>query len=129
MQGYAILGAAAAHISPLNLVSPSPLDCILLLRPQVSIYGLHRSERHWRQPLDFVPERWVAGTPESEWGDAKEAWTPFGDGARKCVAYRFALLEASLALVRLYQQVRMVAVVVGVDVDVKVNMHCSLAAP
>lgn len=68
---------------------------------------MHRSECYWRQPLDVVPERWVAGTPESGWGDAKEAaWMAFGDGARKCVAYRFALLEASLALVRLYQQVR-----------------------
>lgn len=34
------------------------------------------------------------------------AYLPFGDGARKCIGYRFATQEALLALVALYSRVR-----------------------
>lgn len=38
---------------------------------QVSIYSMHRSPRHWQDPLAFKPERFMPGTPEAEevgWG-------------------------------------------------------------
>ena len=32
---------------------------------QVPTYSMHRSERNWRKPLAFLPERWLAGTQEA----------------------------------------------------------------
>ncbi|KAL4448125.1 hypothetical protein ABPG75_005344 [Micractinium tetrahymenae] len=74
-----------------------PADATLL----VSVFGMHRSERLWRDATDFRPERFLPGN------DAEAppgAFVPFGDGARRCIGYRFALTEATLVLTRVYQQ-------------------------
>ena len=67
------------------------------------IWTMHRDESLWHDAESFLPERWIEGTPEA----AKRpvhAFLPFGDGPRKCVAYRFALEEAKIALIRTYQK-------------------------
>lgn len=70
---------------------------------QVSIYSMHRSPRHWQDPLAFKPERFMPGTPESEEAN-RAAFIPFGSGSRECVGARFAEMEAVISLVCLYQQ-------------------------
>lgn len=70
---------------------------------QVSIYSMHRNERFWQEPLAFKPERFLPGTPEAQQSNLA-AHIPFGDGVRKCIGYKFALLETALALIKLYQQ-------------------------
>ncbi|ARQ72068.1 hypothetical protein CAG99_27435 [Streptomyces marincola] len=42
--------------------------------------------------LDFAPDRWLHTKAE------REAYLPFGAGARKCIADRFALNTAILSL-------------------------------
>lgn len=102
--------------------------------PQVNLYALHRSKLWWKDPDAFLPERFLAGSPEAAevrsrlgWGTAARrpaserlhqcltrtscaqvvpgAYHPFGDGARKCIGLKFAQQEALLALVQLYSQV------------------------
>ena len=68
-----------------------------------SMWTMHRDEAVWRNADKYVPERWIDGTPEAV-GRPEHAWAPFGDGPRKCVAYKFALAEAKIAIIRLYQK-------------------------
>ena len=69
----------------------------------VSQYSMQRSERHWKDALAFVQERFIPGTPEA--GETNlQGHIPFGDGARSCPGYRLALQEAALTTLRLYQR-------------------------
>lgn len=68
-----------------------------------SVWTMHHDERVWHHPYDFIPERWIDGTPEAS-GRPSNAWQPFGEGPRRCPAYRFALEEAKIALIRTYQK-------------------------
>lgn len=66
------------------------------------LYGYQRDPEYWPAALEFRPERWL---PEGAAlaATSPDAWTPFGSGARMCIGWRFALQEAKIALVRLYQ--------------------------
>lgn len=56
----------------------------------INVFLMQRSARHWPQPGDFRPQRWLAGTRPSD------AFMPFGAGARMCIGNHLALLEAGL---------------------------------
>ncbi|GBF96779.1 cytochrome P450 [Raphidocelis subcapitata] len=65
-------------------------------------YCFHRDEAYWPRPLEFLPERFLPeGSPLAP--TTESAWLAFGGGARMCVGWRFAMQEAVLALVRLFQ--------------------------
>ena len=49
---------------------------------QVSLCGIHRDPDVWSKPDEFVPERWIEGSPEEATDAQKKAWMPFGDGIR-----------------------------------------------
>ncbi len=70
---------------------------------QVSTWSIHRDPDTWKDADDFIPERWIDGTPESE-GRPANAWYPFGDGNLVCVGMRFAQEEAKIALLRMFQR-------------------------
>ena len=52
---------------------------------QVSICGIQRDEKIWGNPEEYVPERWVEGSPLEASEAQKKAFMPFGDGIRSCV--------------------------------------------
>lgn len=70
------------------------------------IFTLQRSEEYYAKPLEFIPERWVEGTPEETALNKKVpgSWMAFGEGTRSCVGQRFALQEAKITLARLFQR-------------------------
>lgn len=69
-----------------------------------SIYTMHHDSDIWgSNAQDYVPERWMDGSPESA-GRPQNAFLPFGDGPRKCPAYRFAIEEAKIILFHLYRK-------------------------
>ena len=68
-----------------------------------AIYTMHHDANLWQAPEEYIPRRWIDGTPESK-GRPANAFLPFGEGPRKCVAHRFAVEEAKIILVRLYQK-------------------------
>ncbi len=64
-----------------------------------SIYLVHRDPRYWRNPGEFMPERFA---PEQ----TRQPYTflPFGGGARNCIGMAFAQVEAKVVLARILQQ-------------------------
>lgn len=61
-----------------------------------SPFALHRNPAYWEEPERFDPERF---SPER--GGAKSpAFIPFGNGARKCIGLRFAMMEMLTVLAR-----------------------------
>lgn len=61
----------------------------------MSQWIMHRDERFYYRPLDFLPDRWTA-----EFTRRLEpfAWFPFGAGPRVCIGNTFAMLEAVLVV-------------------------------
>ncbi|KAL1970353.1 hypothetical protein VTN77DRAFT_5513 [Rasamsonia byssochlamydoides] len=75
-------------------------------------YSIHRHPDYYREPLAYVPERWIEGatcqTPSSTWISTKEdveiarrAFCPFSIGPRGCIGKSMALMEMRLTLARM----------------------------
>ncbi|MGZ8366681.1 MAG: cytochrome P450 [Nitrospira sp.] len=60
----------------------------------VGTYNLHRHPAFWRDPEQFMPERWLDGERPA----ARYAYLPFGAGPRACVGIHFASMEGPLLL-------------------------------
>ncbi|WP_027000465.1 cytochrome P450 [Eisenibacter elegans] len=67
----------------------------------ISPYMLHRHPNYWVNPDAFEPERFAA---EQKASIPKDAYIPFGIGGRKCIGFRFAMLEMKTILTLLVQR-------------------------
>uniref|UniRef100_A0A336MM30 CSON003194 protein n=1 Tax=Culicoides sonorensis TaxID=179676 RepID=A0A336MM30_CULSO len=63
----------------------------------ISVMGLHYNPKYFDDPLKFNPERFRKGNETYN----KDAYMPFGDGPRQCVAVRMGLIEVKVAVVKL----------------------------
>ena len=71
----------------------------------VPVFSIHNNPKYWEDAEVFLPERWIEGHPESaKQPQPSSAYLPFGEGPRICVGMRFALQEAKLTLLRIYQK-------------------------
>ncbi|XP_045609181.1 cytochrome P450 9e2 [Procambarus clarkii] len=64
----------------------------------VPIWSLHHDPRYWPEPEEFQPDRFL---PENKTHIKSFTHLPFGMGPRNCIAMRFALMEAKVALAKL----------------------------
>ena len=69
-----------------------------------SQFVMHRDERYYEQPLQFIPERW---TPESRESRPAFSYFPFGGGPRRCIGEGFAWMEGILLIATLAQKWRL----------------------
>ncbi len=69
---------------------PLPAGALVL----IGTYNLHRHPAFWRDPEQFLPERWL----DDERPAARYAYLPFGAGPRTCVGIHFASVEGPLLL-------------------------------
>ncbi|XP_070556749.1 cytochrome P450 3A29-like [Ptychodera flava] len=66
----------------------------------VALYTIHHNPEIYPDPEKFIPERF---TKEEKEKRHPYAWLPFGAGPRNCIGMRFALMEAKIGLVRVFQ--------------------------
>ncbi|XP_069942985.1 cytochrome P450 3A11-like isoform X1 [Cherax quadricarinatus] len=64
----------------------------------IPFWSLHRDSRYWSEPEMFHPDRFM---PENKGKIISYTHMPFGMGPRNCIAKRFALMEAKVALAKL----------------------------
>jgi cytochrome P450 len=65
------------------------------------IYFTHRDSRYYPQPEQFRPDRFL---PDDEAARPRQAYLPFGLGARACIGRSFAQVEATILLASLLQR-------------------------
>uniref|UniRef100_A0A182IJQ1 Uncharacterized protein n=1 Tax=Anopheles atroparvus TaxID=41427 RepID=A0A182IJQ1_ANOAO len=68
---------------------------------------LQRSEQHFKQSGEYLPERWLTERPEDV-PNGKDAspfiFLPFGFGSRSCIGKRLAMMEMEIITARLVRQ-------------------------
>ena len=69
-----------------------------------TIENAGRDAGAWPDPLAFDPDRFLDPTPE-QLELSRNAWVPFGGGARNCIGFALAQMELTLILARLAQRV------------------------
>ncbi|MEO6744251.1 MAG: cytochrome P450 [Caldimonas sp.] len=72
---------------------------------ETMIFSLMRRDAlaaaNFAEPLDFQPERWLAGSPTATLTSAKRISMPFGAGPRICPGRYLALMEMKMAIAML----------------------------
>lgn len=66
-----------------------------------SIYEIHRHPKHWKDPEQFLPERFLEGKYTS--------YFPFGAGPRKCIGNNFAMYEMIMTVAELVSRYKIEA--------------------
>ncbi|KAL3152434.1 hypothetical protein ABBQ32_001484 [Trebouxia sp. C0010 RCD-2024] len=97
-------------VTPLIALTCEATDDVMLgqyhipagTRIWINVRSLHLDDKHFTNAKDFVPDRFLEG--EGQGWHHPYVYLPFGAGPRKCIGYRFAMMEGILALVRLYQR-------------------------
>ncbi|KUL85559.1 hypothetical protein ZTR_08084 [Talaromyces verruculosus] len=70
-----------------------------------SIYSLHHNDGLFRQPLEFIPERWIPedpmGADKTEAKNLRQYCIPFSMGPRACIGRNLAYMEVSVVIAAL----------------------------
>jgi cytochrome P450 len=64
----------------------------------VNIYDLHHSEKLWKDPFVFDPERFAEDGEATQTAGEGISWVPFGNGSRQCIGMNFSLNEQRVLL-------------------------------
>jgi cytochrome P450 len=76
-------------------VEPGTIVCI-------PVFAMHRDPGYFNDPETFDPNRFLEGGADVD--HHPYAFLPFGGGPRMCIAQRFALLEAKMAIALVMQE-------------------------
>lgn len=60
--------------------------------------AIHRDPNSWKQPDEFLPQRWLVAKDDSLFVTDKSAWRSFEYGPRNCIGQELAMLELKLIL-------------------------------
>jgi len=77
-----------------------PTDDTIMLIVHVE---MHRSDKYWVRPNDFLPERWLV-RPDHELYPQPGAWRPLEIGPRNCIGQALVLIELRVILACLVRE-------------------------
>jgi cytochrome P450 len=60
-----------------------------------NLQGIHRHPRYWKNPNEFIPERWHDRK-------AQNSYMPFGDGPMNCIGQKLAVTEFKILISHLF---------------------------
>lgn len=63
----------------------------------VNTFMLHRDPRHFPQPENFIPERFLPSAPKPP----AFAYIPFSAGSRNCIGWKFATMVVKVSIISL----------------------------
>ena len=67
----------------------------------VGVYALHHNPKHWNDPENFDPDRFLSQKDENKAGFSKQyAYIPFSLGPRHCIGQMFAEFEVKVLMSR-----------------------------
>ncbi|KAG5671568.1 hypothetical protein PVAND_001761 [Polypedilum vanderplanki] len=69
----------------------------------IPVYGLHRDQKYFDNPLKFDPDRF---SPENIHKIPSGVYMPFGDGNRICLGERFGLMTTRIAIIKILKNYR-----------------------
>lgn len=81
-----------------------------------SIYEIHRNQKNWLHPNDFIPERFENLESVSSF------YFPFGAGPRKCIGSNFAMYEITLALHQLLKIFRIESIKPDIEIEPLISL-------
>lgn len=81
-----------------------------------SIYEIHRNQKNWLYPNDFIPERF------ENLENVSSFYFPFGAGPRKCIGSNFAMYEITLALHQLLKKFRIESIKPDIEIEPLISL-------
>ncbi|WP_149205530.1 cytochrome P450 [Flavobacterium johnsoniae] len=66
----------------------------------VSFYELHRNPKYWKNPDEFIPERFLGDQKK----ESMQYFYPFGAGPRMCIGTGFAIYEMCLTIAQVVKK-------------------------
>ncbi|KAK0182082.1 hypothetical protein PV327_000251 [Microctonus hyperodae] len=92
---YPVVPLIARQIyQPLKLMNHDiPIGSTVL----VNTFMLHRDPRHFPQPENFIPERFLPSAPKPP----AFAYIPFSAGSRNCIGWKFATMVVKVSIISL----------------------------
>lgn len=70
----------------------------------IPIFGMHRDEKHYPEPMKFDPERFA---PTNINNVKPFTYFPFGAGPRNCIGERFGLMQVKTGIVKILKEFRL----------------------
>lgn len=67
----------------------------------ISLFGMQRDSEYFPNPNEYIPERFLDASSYNP-----NAYMPFGEGPRHCIAMRMGKINAKLAVVKILQNFR-----------------------
>lgn len=77
----------------------------------ISFYELHRNEKYWKNPNDFIPERFLGDQKKQ----SMQYFHPFGAGPRMCIGAGFAIYEMCLTISKIVKKYKISSVSAAVN--------------
>lgn len=62
----------------------------------IPVYAIHHDSEYYPDPNTFNPDRFTRDALEKQ---PKQAFFPFGDGPRNCIAKRFGMMQTRIGLI------------------------------